>query len=162
MTQAPVNLHATAVVLGKRGILITGPSGSGKSSLAFTLMAETIRQGSFAALVSDDQVFIRRHSNCIIAKRPASIAGLIEIRGSGIVKVPSVEESELHLAVRVVSIESTERLPPQNESLDLPPFGALPLVRIAAGCRTPLAVLSALWPEFCREEPFRGLLSLDF
>ncbi|MFD1747245.1 HPr kinase/phosphorylase [Rhizobium helianthi] len=162
MTSGPINLHGTAVVLGKKGILITGPSGSGKSSLAFTLIAETVRQGSFAALVADDQILVSGNQQGIVARRPPSIAGLIEIRGSGIVKVPSVEEAQLHLAVRVISLAGSERLPPDQEYLDLPPFGALPLVRIADGCRTPLALLSALRPEFCHEQPFRGLLSLDF
>lgn len=152
------NVHATAIVLGSRGILITGPSGSGKSSLAFTLLAQARNQGAYAALIADDQVLLSRQQDNIIARRPASIAGLIEIRGSGIVKVASIEEAPLHLAVKVIALSTAERLPQEDETLDLGVAGCMPLVRIADSCRTPLAVLAALRPDFCHESPFKGLL----
>lgn len=151
------NIHATAIVLGSRGILIIGPSGSGKSSLAFTLMAEARNRGAFTALIADDQVLISRQEDSIIAHRPASIAGLLEIRGSGIATVPSIASAPLHLAVRMISLSTAERLPPENEMLDLGSAGSMPLVRISDDCRTPLAVLAALRPDFCRETPFNGL-----
>ena len=51
-----VNLHATAFVLGDRGILVSGPSGAGKSLLALTMVAQARASGMHARLVADDRV----------------------------------------------------------------------------------------------------------
>ncbi len=58
MTEAAFNIHATAIVVGKTGLLFSGPSGWGKSMLAFTCMTEARRLGLFTALVADDQVLL--------------------------------------------------------------------------------------------------------
>ena len=72
-------VHATCVAIGGRAVLITGPSGSGKSDLALRL----IDRG--ALLVSDDYTLIVRDGERLIASAPATIAGRIEMRGVGIV-----------------------------------------------------------------------------
>lgn len=77
------NIHATALVAGQRGILITGGSGSGKSALALDVIALIRTGGSFARLVSDDQCFLAVRHGRLLATAPASIAGLIELRGYG-------------------------------------------------------------------------------
>jgi HPr kinase/phosphorylase len=79
-----INLHATCLVLGEAGLLITGASGSGKSSLALSLLALGQAQGLFARLVADDRVLLRRHRDRILAVPPPAIAGMIEKRGLGI------------------------------------------------------------------------------
>lgn len=159
--RTPFNLHGTALVIGTRGLLLTGPSGSGKSTLALSLLQQAASIRAFAALVSDDQVLIERQAGQIIAVCPQSIAGLIEIRGSGIGRLRSIERAPLHLAIRVVT-DTEERLPPENEVFDMGEAGALPLVRLRHDHPAPLMVLAALRPDFCQESPFRELGMLDF
>ena len=95
-------LHATCVAIGGRGVLITGASGAGKSDLALRL----IDRG--AVLVSDDQVLLARRGVLLYACAPATIAGKLEVRGLGIVDVPTVADVSLALAVR---LGPPERLP---------------------------------------------------
>ncbi|MFB9953320.1 HPr kinase/phosphorylase [Rhizobium puerariae] len=154
MTPGGVNIHATAAVIGTRGILFTGLSGSGKSLLAFACIAAARRQGAFAALVADDQVFVSRHGDRLLASRPAAISGLIELRGSGIARIESMAAASLDLAVQVISLPESERLPPEREHFPLPGLGELPLVRIWQGTPDPLAVIGAFAPEFRGETPF--------
>lgn len=139
-----VNIHATAIVVGRTGILFTGPSGAGKSSLAFTCLAEAEKRGSFAALVSDDRVFVSCQSGRLIGRRPNSIAGLLELRGSGIVPLRSVAAAVLDIAVLPVAVQESERLPPEDERLDLGSAGHLPLLRVDRDAADPLARISAL------------------
>ncbi len=72
-------LHATAVALDGRAVLLIGPPGSGKSDLALRLVAAGWR------LVADDRVVLTRDGDRLIAAAPARLAGLIEVRGVGIV-----------------------------------------------------------------------------
>ena len=66
-------------------MLITGPSGSGKSDLALRLLDRGF------TLVSDDQTIVRRDGDRLIASAPPTIAGKLEIRGIGIVEMEHVE-----------------------------------------------------------------------
>lgn len=77
------NLHATAVVAGRHGLLVTGPSASGKTGLAIALIELCRARGMFASLVSDDQVWLRAAHGRLIADVPKPIAGLVEIYGFG-------------------------------------------------------------------------------
>jgi serine kinase of HPr protein (carbohydrate metabolism regulator) len=77
------NLHATGLVLGVRGLLITGASGSGKTSLALALIHRWRADGRFAVLIADDQVNLHPRHGRLIARAPAPIAGLIELHGLG-------------------------------------------------------------------------------
>ena len=154
MTALSLNVHATAIVVGTRGLLITGLSGSGKSALAFACLATARRQGAFAALVADDRVLVSRHGNQLIASCPPSIVGLMELRGSGIAEVESLPSAVLDLAIQVVSPADAERLPPENETFSLPPLGELPLRRLSSSALEPLAVIAALMPGFRGQLPF--------
>jgi HPr kinase/phosphorylase len=80
-------IHATALAIGEAGILLRGPSGSGKSRLALELIAEAGRRGLFARLVGDDRVALAAHAGRLIARFHPTIAGQIESRGEGIVKL---------------------------------------------------------------------------
>ncbi|CAH1656818.1 MULTISPECIES: HPr kinase/phosphatase C-terminal domain-containing protein [unclassified Chelatococcus] len=80
-------VHASCVVVGECGVLIRGPSGSGKSTLARRLVADARRDGRFAALVADDRVKLTPTGGRIIAEVPPRIAGMLEVRSIGIVKV---------------------------------------------------------------------------
>ncbi len=98
-------LHATAVRLDGRAVLITGPSGSGKSDLALRLLELG------AELISDDQVQIERREGHAVASPPEPIAGKIEVRGVGIVDMPFARHVPVALFVRLVETEDVERLP---------------------------------------------------
>jgi len=118
----PATLHATTVAIDGRGVLIEGPSGSGKSDLALRL----IDRG--ALLVADDRTVVTRAGTDLIADVPDRIAGLIEVRGLGLVPLPFVAAVPLWLVVRLG--EAIERLP---ETATTPIDGVmLPLLRLAA------------------------------
>ena len=78
------NIHATAVLLGEHGVLVRGPSGSGKSLLALLLIEAYTDRGLPALLVADDRVDIERRDDAIVLSPPQVLAGLIELRGRGI------------------------------------------------------------------------------
>jgi serine kinase of HPr protein (carbohydrate metabolism regulator) len=86
-------LHATAVAIDGKGVLIEGPSGSGKSDLALRLLDRG------AALVADDQVRVARAGAGVRLACPERIAGLIEVRGLGILRVEPAAEAPLALCV---------------------------------------------------------------
>lgn len=96
-------IHATAVAIDGRAVLITGPTGSGKSDLALRL----IDRG--AVLIADDYTEVRRQDAVLIAAPPATIAGRMEVRGIGIVSVPSLEQAPVALFIKLG--ETVERMP---------------------------------------------------
>lgn len=96
--------HATCVAVNGRGLLITGPSGSGKSALALQLL------GLGAQLVADDQTLLNRDGDKIIATCPEPLTGLIEARGVGILRVQPLPAATL-TAVVDMSSATTSRLP---------------------------------------------------
>ncbi|MBB5576863.1 MULTISPECIES: HPr kinase/phosphorylase [Rhizobium] len=143
MSSKATNVHGTAIVVGKTGLLFLGPSGSGKSSLAFACLAAAKPLGFPAALVADDRVFITQRDGAVIAECPPSIAGLMEIRYTGIVRLPHVSEAEMHYAIRPVDPATAERLPPEDEKADVTESIRLPLIRLSAASANPLAVIMA-------------------
>lgn len=116
-------LHATTVALDGRAVLITGPSGSGKSDLALRLLDRGF------ILVSDDQTILRRNCERLVASAPPNIAGKLEVRGIGIVKMESKSDVPVALIVELTS--DIERMP--DESRERPLLGLpLPLISIDA------------------------------
>ncbi|MDX6751111.1 HPr kinase/phosphatase C-terminal domain-containing protein [Geminicoccaceae bacterium 1502E] len=103
-TPAPVLRHATCVAWLEHGLLLCGPSGSGKSELALRLME------AGALLVADDQVLIERRGDRLHARAPA-LPGHIELRGQGVYRVAWRAETVLHLAVYLEHEGYAERLP---------------------------------------------------
>jgi HPr kinase/phosphorylase len=87
------NLHGSAVVTGGRGLVIIGGSGTGKSALALALV------GRGAALVADDRIELERRGMALIARAPAALSGMIEVRGLGILRLPAAPEAVVTLAV---------------------------------------------------------------
>ena len=115
--------HASTVAVDGRAVLITGPSGSGKSDLALRLLDRGF------TLVSDDQTIVRREGSKLIASAPPNIAGKLEIRGVGIVDMDTVKDVPLALVVQLTS--EIERLP--DERRERPVLGVkLPLVSVDA------------------------------
>ncbi len=115
-------VHATCVAIGGRGVLLAGPSGSGKSDLALRL----IDRG--ATLVSDDYTICRGEAGGLTASPPATIAGRIEVRGIGIVDMAHLPRAPVALLVDLAG--EVERMP---EAATRTVAGvAVPLVRLAA------------------------------
>jgi len=98
-------LYGTSVAIGGAGVLLQGPSGSGKSDLALRLIDEG------ACLVADDQTEVRRSGNELAMSAPAALAGLLEARGLGIVRVPHIAAAPLRLIVELAADSAIERLP---------------------------------------------------
>jgi HPr kinase/phosphorylase len=111
-------IHGTAVAIDGRAVLLRGPSGSGKSDLALRLI------DAGAQLIADDQTELVRVGDRIVARPPATIVGLIEVRGIGILRLDPLMEAPLALIADLVQPETVERLPmPRVEpvlGLDLP------------------------------------------
>lgn len=104
-------LHATAVAINGEGVMITGASGSGKSDLALRL----IDRG--AVLISDDGVLVEAGDTHLTLRTAPRIAGMIEMRGVGIVKMPFADGVPLRLVVDLD--DAPERLPPGNLSTSI-------------------------------------------
>ncbi len=100
--------HATSVAIGGIAVLIAGPSGSGKSDLALRLLDRG------AQLVSDDYTVITRAEGALIATAPSTIKDKIEVRGLGLIDLPSIDAAPIGL---YVSLEGkTERYPFEEQS----------------------------------------------
>lgn len=107
------NIHATAILLDGKGVLIRGPSGSGKSLLALYLLDVFGSRGREAALISDDRVDLEREDTKILLHAPTTIAGLIELRGHGIVSRPYQAGKRLELVADLVP--ALDRMPEEHD-----------------------------------------------
>jgi len=131
---AEPTVHATCVCTGGAGVLITGPSGSGKSALALELI-DTPGHGAGGSLletvlVADDRVLLERREGTLFASAPHQLAGRLEVRGLGILRLPHAERVPLRLIVRLCPWHEIERMPaPETEEVR---GVSLPLVRIDA------------------------------
>ena len=104
-----IRVHGTSVALDGAGVLLRGPSGAGKSDLALRLI------DAGAVLLADDQTELRRAGTGLRMSAPPTIAGLLEVRGIGILRVSSVPSAILRLVVTLVPSEAVERLPEPRE-----------------------------------------------
>jgi len=143
-------VHATCVAFRQQGrawraVLLRGPSGAGKSDLALRLIEAGGR------LVADDQTSLTRSGRTLFATAPAALAGLLEVRGVGIVKLARgqlLSRASLSLLVDLVAADRIERLPePAEENLSgvvLPVLALAPFeASAAAKLRLALAQIAA-------------------
>jgi serine kinase of HPr protein (carbohydrate metabolism regulator) len=101
-------LHASCVQLSGIGIVLLGASGVGKSDLALRLI------DSGATLVADDQVHVEAGETGLLGRPAEALAGLLEVRGLGILRLPYCEVSQLGLVVELDRAEIVARLPTRS------------------------------------------------
>jgi len=111
-TEDEATVHASAVAIGDHGVLIRGEAGSGKSSLALALIDDP---KAFAVLIADDQVHVVRGAAGLTLHPMPRTAGLIEIRGIGIVPMRHKDEARLVLVVDLLPAEECPRMPEDGE-----------------------------------------------
>ena len=117
-------MHATAVDIAGKGVLLCGPSGAGKSDLALRL----IDRG--ASFISDDQVELTERRRGIYVSAPKQMRGYMEIRGLGITSLPVLGGTFVFLIVDLVSHDAVPRLP-------------LPAYKTVLGQKIPVIYLNA-------------------
>lgn len=136
VTPSSERVHASAVAIGGRAVLIGGLSGMGKSDLALRL----IDRG--AILISDDYCDVRRTDGRARASAPATILGKIEMRGVGIVEMPTVQEVPVALFVDLDL--PPERMPETGETRSLAGVD-IPVVHLSGlEASAPLKIEAAL------------------
>ncbi len=123
------SLHATAVVYGEFGVLILGPSGSGKSALALALMARASSHGAFSALIGDDRIFVSKAHGRLIARGATNMAGVIERRAVGLLAVRHEPATVVRLAVELG--ERERRWPRMPDDVKGLAVGEVTLPRLA-------------------------------
>jgi serine kinase of HPr protein (carbohydrate metabolism regulator) len=154
------SIHASAVLIGREAVLIRGPSGSGKSRLAFELiLAGRSGQIPAAVLVGDDRIHLEARQGRLWARPTPRLAGLIEVRGLGIRRCDFVSEAPVGWVVDLDAADGT-RLPiPESLKTTLSGielsripvqtgFSALPLI-VGALTTCPLSTSSASTKEDC-------------
>lgn len=136
------SVHASAVLVGARAVLIRGPSGAGKSRLALGLMAAAGRvPPGFARLVGDDRVHLAAVHGRLLVRPVAVLAGLIEVRGLGIRHMPHEPLAVVGLVVDLAA-GGAERLP-APETTNIAGI-TLPQLAFGPGIDPLLPVLAAL------------------
>jgi len=135
-----IRVHGTSIAIEQQAVLLRGPPGSGKSDLALRLIDEG------ALLIADDQTELRLEDGRIFASAPPPIAGLMEVRGVGLISAPSTAKAALALVVDLVPPALIERLPdPRNcvyldqelPLLALTPFEASATAKLRAALKYP-------------------------
>ncbi|RIX31723.1 HPr kinase/phosphorylase [Sphingomonas edaphi] len=101
------NLHASTVALNGHAVIISGPSGSGKSDLTLRLLDHGF------ILVSDDRTIVHRDGDRLVASAPPTIKGKLEVRGIGIVDVNSVDDIPVGLVVELTN--TIQRMPDDGQ-----------------------------------------------
>ena len=150
-TIASTTIHASAVLVGASAVLIRGPSGAGKSQLAFALI-DAARSGRlrFARLIADDRVVIETHHGRLLVRPAPALAGLIEMRGIGIRRLPFEPMGVVSLVVDLAASDAARMPEPiaaatEINGIVLPRLGVAPehealtavIARLATAARLP-------------------------
>jgi HPr kinase/phosphorylase len=137
-------VHASAVLVGARAVLIRGPSGSGKSRLALDVI-EAGRTGSlpFARLVADDRVDLETANGRLLVRPAKALAGLIEVRGVGLRRIAHEPSAVVGLVVDL-AVPDAQRLPDAAERITEVGGIKLPRLAVASGAAALPAVLARI------------------
>ncbi len=140
MAAGSTTIHASAVLVGTRAVLIRGPSASGKSRLALELI-EAGRIGTvlFARLVADDRVHLEAAGGRLLARPAPALAGLIEVRGVGLLRVAHEPSAVVGFVIDLAAADAVRLPEPDKRTADMdgiliprlavaPDAAALPLV----------------------------------
>ncbi len=133
----PPTIHASAVLVGARAALIRGPSGSGKSRLTLALL-EAARSGtrsgalSFARLVADDRADLEARNGRLLVRPASALAGLIEVRGLGVRRVPHEPVAVVGLVVDLAAPDAGRMPEAASQILEIERI-SLPRLPVAAG-----------------------------
>ncbi|MER8385094.1 HPr kinase/phosphorylase [Mesorhizobium sp. M1428] len=134
------NIHGTALLIGERGVLITGPSGAGKTTLALTLLDHCRARGLFSRLIGDDRLLATAHTGRLVCRVPTAIAGLAEVPGFMPRPLPFELGGVIDLHVRLVPKAEMARF--QEEVSE--PVAGCPVPRIDLAGRNVAAALPAV------------------
>ncbi len=125
-------VHASVALVGERGVLVRGDSGSGKTSIVLALI-DADPAGN--ALVADDRAVLAAANGRLLASAPAELAGLIEIRGQGIVRAPHASPVVIDLVVDLMPAADCPRMPEADYSRTTIAGIALPRLALPIDCR---------------------------
>ena len=149
-------LHATCVALKAltdqwSGVLLQGPSGSGKSDLALRLIYDLGPE--CARLVADDYVTVRSSGTSVEAVAPTATLGKIEVRGFGIVELPAMKRIEVSVAFDLVEPANVPRMPePRWQDIDFDTGVArIPLFSLAPFESSAVAKVAMIHNEHARK-----------
>jgi HPr kinase/phosphorylase len=140
----PPTIHASAVLAGARAILVRGPTGSGKSRLVLSLLqAATSGHLIFTRLVADDRVHLQAVSGRLIARPPAALVGLLEVRGLGILRFP-YEPAAVVSWVVDLDVSAPMRMPEEDAAQIAIEGITIRRLAVAPGCDPVPMVLAAV------------------
>ncbi|MGL5114548.1 MAG: HPr kinase/phosphorylase [Beijerinckiaceae bacterium] len=139
-----LNIHGVALALGETGLLVLGSSGAGKSMLAARLLSAWPHGP--VRLVADDRVLLERHHDRLVARPHPRIAGLLECRGFGIVRPPSLEAVVIRAAITLGDAPPDRHPDPLRAQMTLLDLAVPHCVLAADG--NAANHLFALWPYF--------------
>ena len=137
-------IYASAVLVGTRAVLIQGPSGSGKSRLALDLIGAA-RSGTlpFCRLIADDRADVEAVHGRLLVRPAATLAGLIEVRGLGIRRLPYEPVAVAGFLVDLAAADAGRMPEPAAQSRQIERI-TLPRLAVAAGQDALPLVLSYL------------------
>jgi len=145
MTETTV--HASAAEVGGRGVLIRGAAGSGKSSLLLQILSA---EPDESRLVADDRVVLTAERGRLMASPPSTLAGLIEIRGQGILRMSFASPVAIDLVADLAAAGDCPRMPTPAERRTTLHGIDLPRIFIACGAADGNARIRAAlnWPLY--------------
>jgi HPr kinase/phosphorylase len=137
-------IHASAVLVGAKAALIRGPAGSGKSQLVWELL-QSAAQGalSFARLVADDRAYVEACAGRLLVRPAPALAGMLEIRGLGIRRLPYEPVAAVALVVDLAAADATRYPGPETGKISICGL-SLPLLAVAPGMPALAMVLAYL------------------
>jgi HPr kinase/phosphorylase len=136
-------IHASAVLVGSKAVLIRGPTGSGKSRLAWDLVNAAAQGASpFARLVADDRAHLENCSGRLLVRPAQALAGMIEIHGLGIRRVAFEPVATVGLIVDLGATDAA-RYPEPNAARATIAGVTLPRLAVAGGIAVLPLVLAA-------------------